>query len=257
MANPFNNIKMTLQMPTEEELRERSARWLENIGPTLIDNWPKAMHELSVPTTFVEIDPEKAIDFFEGGLDTSPYANELADKIDAILGWKPKFFRLNSRSPKDGCWPLEMPLSCSGKQIISSLACSERILDDLAHFRWTEDQKCYLCLRDQIFGMQPSSEFRCFVMDRKLVGVTYYRYDQPEHAPSEHGISIRAQIQKWFEEQLEPILHIDTVVFDVVLGGSRPITLIELNPWGLSDPCCFKNYEEIMTNTTSVKFPTQ
>lgn len=38
--------------------------------------------------------------------------------------------------------------------------------------------------------------------------------------------------------------HYPTVVFDLAPGQTGPL-LIELNPYGLSDPCCFGSYENI------------
>lgn len=56
-------------------------------------------------------------------------------------------------------------------------------------------------------------------------------------------------------ETLRPRLHLQTVVFDIHLGYGGEVTLIELNPYGLSDPCCLRTYEAVENFTGFVAFP--
>jgi hypothetical protein len=39
--------------------------------------------------------------------------------------------------------------------------------------------------------------------------------------------------------------HYGDVVFDLHAPGTQSELLIELNPYGLSDPCCFGSYAEV------------
>lgn len=146
--------------PTEEELRQSSADWLSRIGPTLIDQWPADLLGLSIPTIFIPM-PQNCTGLYEPKTFHS-IADDLARQIDDVIGWDRKFFRLNSRSPKDAVWPFEVLASCSGKEIMSVIASSERCLEDFSRFAYAKLPPV-LCLRDFWWDIRPEYEFRCFV----------------------------------------------------------------------------------------------
>lgn len=240
---------VTSMMPTPEEHREVSLAWLKRIQPTLIDQWPSELLSLSMPTEMIRM-PDGLFDEFmtlHDGEQPGPIMNGFAEEIDAALGWERKFIRLNSRSPKDCPWPFEIPITMSGKETLSILACSERALDDLLEFKYVPEQPAYICLRKQIYWLQGSNEFRCFVKDGQLIAVTHYDYTKP--APKyvvAHILEIRKRIDLYFTEQLKGVLPLETVVFDIGMNlNSDELLLIEINPYGLSDPCWFGSYENI------------
>jgi len=76
------------------------------------------------------------------------------------------------------------------------------------------------------------------------------RYDYGNEALGKYdGDAIFSQLSAWYEEHIAA--HYQTIVFDVELGSygeygkqNEPL-LIEVNPYGLSDPCLFKNYEAV------------
>lgn len=247
-----------LVMPTDEELRASSLRWFERIGPTLIDRWPAEMARLSVRTELVPFPIELMEPLFEPkGDDPDKAVIEFAMELDAKIGWKRRFVRLNSRSPKDATWPFEAPATISGKEAITMFAGSERILDDLCYFRRIPEYPAYVCLRDWHWGFRTENEYRCFVKDGKLIAVTHYDYTKPWGGPEDGGKATRAAIDLWFTEALKPTLPIDTVVFDVHFdpySNSRNFLLIEINPYGLSDPCHFKSYERVENATSFIEF---
>jgi len=130
------------KMPTPEEHRAVSLKWLASIQPTLIDQWPKEVLALSMPTAFISV-PDGLLEEFYGlhdGNQPGPIMNEVADRLDAKMGWDRKFIRLNSRSPKDWLWPFEAPITMSGKEALSFMASSERVLDDLLEFKYVPEQ---------------------------------------------------------------------------------------------------------------------
>lgn len=237
--------RIVMSMPTEEELRSSSLLWFERIGPTLIDQWPADVLALSMPTKFIRFPTGFIDDLFErrpGGIPAS--IRSLAAELDAAMDWDRHFIRLNSRSPKDAPWPFEVPATCSGKEAMMILGCSERILEDLAYFEYIPEHPAFICAREFIPCLRSCGEFRCFVKDGALIAVTYYDYHHPIDAPLDGGEEIRRRIDQWFTETLRPRLHLETVVFDVHMerGG---ILLIELNPYGLSDPCFLGGYDAV------------
>ena len=238
------------KMPTEEELRRSSAGWVKRVGPTLIDQWPKELLALSAPTIFIEM-PRNSVNLFE--IKTfHDIADVLAVEIDAKIGWDRKFFRLNSRSPKDAPWPFEPLVSCSGKEIVSVLASSERVLDDLCYFSHS-DATPFLCLREFWPMVNFRNEYRCFIMDGKVLAVAEYmnRLESSFDTPTaESDITIRAAIDAYLTKKVIPRLHIKTVVVDIVaVDGLR---LLEINPYGLSDPVGARSYEAIEQEIPSI-----
>lgn len=237
-------IIFKIQEPSEDDLRKSSARWLECVGPTLIDNWPEDLLALSAPTLFVDLPKDIAVTMFDIG--PQSVGSDAANEIDAKLGWERRFFRLNSRSPKDAPFPFELPLSCSGKEMLQVMSCSERMLNDLCYFHHsTATPK--LCLREFWPGVRPLYEYRCFVKDRKILAVAEYANCQTElwSAPlSCADAETRANIDIYLNETVLPRLHIDTVVVDIFVGP-REMKLIEINPFGSSDPVGAQSYKAI------------
>lgn len=241
------------KMPTPEQHRHASLAWLQKVRPTLIDQWPEGLAALSMPTTLVRV-PEGLVQEFyslHDGKKPGPIMTALAAELDEAMGWDRKFIRLNSRSPKDWPWPFEAPITCSGKEALTILASSMRVLDDLLEFNYVPEQPAYICLREHAH-IEKSREYRCFVKDRRLIAVTRYDYQNPAQPFDDGGEAVRARIDAWFAEKLLPVLHMDTVVFDVFDRG-RDYLLIEINPYGLSDPCFFENYRNVETAAVPVQ----
>lgn len=241
-------ISSALKMPTPEQHRAVSLSWLSRIQPTLIDHWPKELAALSMPTKMVKLDVDAVWDALcavQDGKGLSQPLYDLAEELDREIGWERQFIRLNSRSPKDNPWPFEVPATISGKEAVSILICSMRVMDDLMEFKWVPEQSAYVCLRKFIPGIRGQNEYRCFVKDGELIAVTHYDYTKPWTGPKDGGKELRGQIDKWFAETLKPVLHIETVVFDIAINYDGSFLLIEINPYGLSDPCHFGSYEAV------------
>jgi hypothetical protein len=248
---------LMFKMPTDEEHREASLGWLSRVQPTLIDQWPSDLAALSIPTKMVRLDVPAVWDGLcrvqDGEGLTQPLYN-LADELDREIGWERKFIRLNSRSPKDAPWPFEIPATISGKEAVHILLGSMRVMDDLMEFKWIPEQPAYVCLRDFMPGLRSNDEYRCFVKDGELIAVTHYDYTQPWIGPEDKGKELRNRIDKWFTESLRPVLHIDTVVFDLWVKWDGSFVLIEINPYGLSDPCYFGSYEAVESADCWIKY---
>lgn len=244
-----------IRMPTDAELRAASLRWFERIGPTLIDRWPPELAALSMPTEFVQFPLEIMEPMFEPkGGEPDPAVREFAAELDARIGWRRRFVRLNSRSPKDATWPFEVPATISGKEAISMFSGSERILDDLCYFRRIPEHPAYVCLRDWVYGFETRREYRCFVKDGELIAVTHYDYTRPWVGPEDGGRELRGRIDAWFASVLKSVLPIQTIVFDIHENYDGTFLLIEINPYGLSDPCHLKSYERVENATGYIEY---
>lgn len=246
MAKPnLKDILINLPIPTPDEMRKTSLAWFERVGPTLIDRWPSELAALSMATEFVKFPVELMEPLFDPkNGELSRDVRDFAMELDARIGWKRRFVRLNSRSPKDATWPYEVAATISGKEAISMFACSMRILDDLCCFQHIPEHPAYVCIRDWVHTFRTENEYRCFVKDGKLIGVTHYDYTKPWTGPADGGKEIRSRIETWFAEKVKPAIPVETVVFDLHLDRNG-FLLIEINPWGSSDPCWFKTYENV------------
>ena len=95
---------------------------------------------------------------------------------------------------------------------------------------------------------QLHDEFRCFVKERTLVGISQYHCRQLRHYPEieEHARSIECAIRSFTVEVL-PLLHLDDLVLDVFLETeerqtSQPfsVKLLDVNPFfPKTDACLF------------------
>jgi len=187
----------------------------------------------------VSFDKECAVQLFSGGPETLGNAGRnIAQRIDDICGWNWHFFRLNSRSPKDGCFPMSIPVTCSGKEVLNSIASSMRCMDDIAMFDRTNDP-LFICLREFVPMMNAEEELRCFVRNGDLVAVAQYGF-QAAAFPED----MRARVDEFFAQHIKPHLPIQDLVFDVWPQYEK-IMLIEINPYGLSDPVGARSYDEI------------
>lgn len=226
---------MFAPMPTEEELHRVCSAKYERVRPFMIDQWPQSVAALSMPTKMVAVDPKRMIDLWDEGPIVMEVAEEIAALLDAEMGWGEYFIRLNSRSPKDAADRL---ITCSGKQAVSWIMSSERCLDDCSMAAHA-GSPLFVCLREPRH-LHPDEEFRCFAKDGKVLGLSRYFYGQEPLIQLRDPDTLLSAATAFYEANLAA--HYPTVVFDLYAPGTSQELLIELNPFGLSDPCLFGDY---------------
>lgn len=239
-------VGITISMPADAELRASALKWQEMIEPLLIDKWPPGLMALSAPTTFIEF-PMQLADEWWGTNEHLPWsdcAKDFANQIDDACNWSFKFFRLNSRSPKDSPWPLEVPISNSGRTILSVMRGSERMLDDLCRFR-RADVKPMLCLRDVLYGCEPSTELRVFIQDGNIKAVAEYGHEPVLRWPKERDADLRDRVERYVQEVAGRHLPIQTIVLDLMIDRDG-FKVIEVNPFWMSDPVGAQSYDAIV-----------
>lgn len=230
---------LEIPMPSDDELNADAGGYFDAVSRFNIDQWPDDVAALSMPTKFVEIaDIAEFLTLYDYQSADMAIADRYAAEIDAAIGWDQTFIRLNTRSPKDITAPVA-PITVAGKQAIHWILCSERCLDDLVMMRRAK-ARAFICLREwkPIF---PANEFRCFAKGGKVIGVSRYDYGNPAEYTGD-GSAIVARAEEFYAANLAR--HYGDVVFDLAFM-SDGLLLIELNPYGLSNPCCFGSYAEI------------
>lgn len=259
-----------IQMPTEDELRENSLRWHDQIEITRLDRLPSELLALGPKTRFIPIDPTRFLDDYEQ--QEGEYFLELAQTIDNLVGWNPHFFKLCTRAPKDYTFGSN-PLTCSGKEVVYQFINSMRVVDDLMRFRHLPDElQPTIAIREP---MMVGCELRAFIRDGDLIAASIYDYyGRPNNygEPDFDGLAARfdkeplrssvekypyvtfRQLRQWWLTNIKPFIDASNYVCDVNLkaayfqsdGPTQSLQLkfqlIELNPWGTSDPCFLGNY---------------
>lgn len=244
-----------LRMPSEEEQDAWARSHYEPALPFCIENWTPEAQALSIPTEIVQlerVDVLALIDRYVANWDHRPVAAEFASTLAAleirldllVAGFGHKaFVRLGSRSPKDYCGAdYERGYVTSGAEAIMRLTGSmERIYDDLEAAR----RVGYLptiCIR-KFLDLKPEHEFRCFVEERKLAGISQYVFF--EHYPwiEANAARIKATAGDYLRRRLAPVVPQSSFTADLIIDESFDPILLELNPpWSSrrTDPCLFR-----------------
>lgn len=234
--------------------------YFEQVKPTYIENWPAGLINHSVatvhfPLTTEEVDALIAhnIMSLENGEiltdEQGQILRRLEEKIDRLIKHFPRgaFVRLGSRSPKDS-YEAYLKKYCykTGKEAIMALCDSERVNDDL----WLAKSNSYtphIAVREWIV-IHPWQEFRCFIRNKKLVGISQYNYLHREvfSEIKENADRIEWALRKK-AEAVAPILPADDVIVDFVYKMREhgdvvvnEVILLEVNPYSpYTDPCLF------------------
>jgi hypothetical protein len=226
-------------------------KYFDYAKPTYIENWPKEICSLSiaqvdVPMTLEEADAICEIMWDNKKIDLSNLAERLQKAIIKMPNGA--FVRLGSRSPKDSWYGHEHGFKVTDtKQALSLLiGDSERIFDDLQMALYHKYIP-HVWVRQWV-DIPKWAEFRCFMKDRKLGGISQYYYleDKPFSEIIQNSESIKWAIEQFFWD-FKTASHLDDVVFDVFLkrkehGNSIvwEVKLLEINPFfELTDPCMF------------------
>ena len=249
-------LAQTVKMQNEKILKDKaegkvSAVDLEYFNyakSTYIDFWNPALLEKSIPTKMIKMTLEEATlltDIQDGkvkfGKDNIPDGlRRLWNEIDMLLKEFPNgaFIRLGSRSPKDSytaeklnyCWKDTF-------NVLESLLESTRIFEDLCRAERLKYEPT-LIMREWM-SFEKWQEFRCFIKDGELVGISQYYYHNEvfEEIKSNEKDIIKSIKDK--VEETKPFLPTPSVVFDVIYNKENTIFL-EINPFGkYTDPCLF------------------
>jgi D123 len=268
-------LPMAFEIPTDEERRPFALQTMAQVGHLMMEHWPEALRKIAIPATIVSMSSEEAqilIDTWtaswdqdhEGEARGMQRLENLTGRIqDAINGYSgPCFVKLGGRSPKDGFetdeWMRPLPVATGEEAIKCLIASQERIYIDLQNGLLT-GYNTTICIRPYIV-MEPWNEFRALIENGRLVGLSQMFYDQHFPQAWAQAATSEAALRAFVNNDLIPAMacstkttrivedHIEvtndgepinTFVADIILLDGKP-TLIEVNPFGLSDPCLFK-----------------
>ena len=232
-------------IPTPEESKRNSLDWWSNLSGINNLELPKCLRNYMYTQFFAKISDE-VFDNLEKdenfplaikalSKDIEPYFNSVKFFYDTGA-----FVKLISRSPKD---------ISDGKPFMNSVEAAEHIINSMRCF---EDLVYLSYIRHYAYviimpfvEINPLYEFRCFVKNRKLSAISRYAYNlnAPLYTKKEKELVISSA--SMIADLANQYLSKDSYVFDIVIHPkNNSFNLIELNPYGLSDPCLL-TYEEI------------
>lgn len=154
---------------------------------------------------------------------------------DVIDEYGSIFIKSNWSSPSDATWvaPTKSLKCRTLEEVYLLLKSSDRIANDLSIFKRWSDRKDYprpcLVLK-QWLNINPCSEYRCFVIDDKLVGITqrdmsrYYAYNELEK------YNIKADIEKLFTEHIKGNFSLTDYSFDVIRNENKKVKIVDFGP---------------------------
>lgn len=215
--------------------------YFNNVYPTWMENWYDQLEHLTIPSVMVPVTIEEVNLLLD--LENNNYVGpiQLTSKLKAAINkiclkhnTERVFVRLGSRSPKDNMG--DVPYVRGYKNIYAQFANSKRITEDLILCQHIGYEP-FIFVRKWV-DMHPKDEFRCFVKDGKLVGVSQYYYQNRFFYLDNENT--RAHIISQAKLMSEEIVtkgktyhfNQDNFVFDILYQEDKKMALlIEINPW--------------------------
>lgn len=241
----FEIPPLLFREPTDEERVARAVRNFEYLDGICMDQLPPDVLALSPETLFVELPQETKALWDEKDDDT---IEVVADALRPLFlnPREPRFFKLSTRSPKESHW-----IGCGVEtwtpwQAIRRMQVSERCLDDAVLYLPHPTYRLKACSR-KMMPFVPHYEVRCFVKGGRFLAAA--AYDPKTHLfwqADNFRQEARREVEEFWRGTLHPRMSVETYVFDYVLDRRWQDTpLVEINPYGHSDPCALLNYENV------------
>lgn len=211
-----------------------------------------------------ELDSERAAELQQDGWDADDESSdpslawpEIHQQVkDTIKSFKAVAPKLNWSAPKDATYMTANSLKCiSANDVYLLLKSSDFIMHDLEHpfddctdgsSKSTKDTKYTLILRKWV-NVNPSVEFRCFVRNKRVVGIcqrdlNYYEFLAPM------SDQLKMEILEFFYVELQDTFPDPNYTFDVYIPNPfNKVWLIDINPWTpTTDPILF-SWLELLT----------
>ncbi|XP_062012647.1 uncharacterized protein LOC133729179 [Rosa rugosa] len=180
---------------------------------------------------------------------------EIKESIASLGG--AVFPKLNWSAPKDSAWiSTTGTLRCSSfSEIALLLRSSDSLVHDLCHAYDSCNDKTssrpksfFLALRKWYPSLQPEMEFRCFVRNQNLVGIsqreatTFY----PSLLESKEHLGVL--IEDFFMENLRSRFESENYTFDVYVVKDERVKVMDFNPWGAFTLPLMFTWEELEQN---------
>ncbi|XP_062339384.1 cell division cycle protein 123 homolog [Osmerus eperlanus] len=169
------------------------------------------------------------------------------------------FPKLNWSAPRDANWiALNSSLQCQSlSDIFLLFKSSDFITHDLTQpFLHCSDRDTpdppinYELVLRKWSELIPGGEFRCFVKENKLIGISQRDYTQHYHHVSKQEAQISQSIQEFFSQNIQHRFLEEDFVLDVYRDSWGKVWLIDLNPFGEVTNSLLFSWEELTSGNS-------
>ncbi|XP_071439271.1 translation initiation factor eIF2 assembly protein-like isoform X2 [Hetaerina americana] len=160
------------------------------------------------------------------------------------------FIKLNWSAPKDASWITSTrSLCCSDPaDIYLLLKSSSYISDDLSILKKCSESRhevpCCLVLK-KWEEIHPGTEYRCFVLNKNLVGISQRDVTSYFKFISDNKKSISESISDFFISHVKSKISLDSYHFDLVIGPGKKIILIDIGVLNEKNNCLMFSWKEL------------
>lgn len=167
------------------------------------------------------------------------FTNKIRDAITKLGG--SVFPKLNWSAPKDASWIAfnNSLRCCTPGDVFLLLKSSSFVTHDLtAPFQDCDDSSeadshvDYCLILRKWMDINPSYEFRCFVRNKELVGISQRDVSQSYSCIGGDRTNIRSDIISFWRENIENRFPLQDYVFDVYRPAKDNVLLLDFNPFG-------------------------
>ncbi|KAG7199970.1 hypothetical protein KM043_014398 [Ampulex compressa] len=193
-----------------------------------------------------------------------PTFPEFSQKIqDVIDEYGAVFVKSNWSSPSDAVWvaPTKTLICKTLEEIYLLLKSSDKIATDLQTVKSLANNgnplHCCLVLK-QWYDINPCTEFRCFVVEKELVGISQRDISQYHSYNESEKYNIQTDIKSLFNERIKDKFELNNYSFDVVRYKKDKVKIVDFGPLDQSvTKGTLFTYEELQTcirNTPEFRF---
>lgn len=167
------------------------------------------------------------------------------------------FPKLNWSAPKDSAWiSTTGTLRCTSFcEIALLLRSSDSIIHDLCHAydscidkTLSRPSNFFLALRKWYPSLRPEMEFRCFVRNQTLIGISQREVSTFYPVLLEKKSEIKEAISEFFDEKVRKRFELENYTFDVYVMKDGRVKLVDFNPWGAFTLPLLFSWEELEHN---------
>ena len=189
---------------------------------------------------------------------------KIKESIESLGG--AVFPKLNWSAPKDSAWiSTAGSLRCTSFSEIALLfRASDSLVHDLCHAydscqdkSSTRPHNFFLALRKWYPSLQPDMEFRCFIRDQKLIGISQREVTTFYPILLEKKDDLLSLVLAFFNNYVRSKFESENYTFDVYITKDERVKIVDFNPWGaFTLPLLFAwdELESIHTEGNDVEF---
>lgn len=251
----FSLKNLEIKMPTKEELYESGIKEYLVSRVTDMNYWYPRYQHLTQKSTSIDLTIDECLTLVNDASKVEEKHPTLLPRLKKHLDTydNPVFVRGNFRSPKDYAFDNELGMCIFDNvdDIFDAMVCSLRMLTDYCLFMRVNEipekenygAKPSIYFREVIPDFNKGNEFRAYVKSGQLLALSRYYEGTTSNVDLDKALDAMHEVIDEISEN-EP-----DVVIDLYCHSDTEISLIELNPYGLSDPLLYKDYKTIESFT--------